>query len=200
MVERQLRRRGIHDAAVLSAMSSVPRELFVGAENRDAAYDDCALPIAGGQTISQPFTVAFMAELLDLKGDERVLEIGTGSGYGAAVLSQLAAEVHTIERIPELAELARRRLESVGVHNVHVYVGDGSRGFPEHAPYDAIIATAAAERLPPALVDQLRDGGRIVAPIGSSRGQTMYRFLRRGDRLDAEDLGAFAFVPLVESA
>jgi protein-L-isoaspartate(D-aspartate) O-methyltransferase len=200
MVEEQLRRRGIHNPAVLSALSSVPRELFVGVETRDAAYNDCALPIAGGQTISQPYTVAFMAELLELKGNERVLEVGTGSGYGAAVLSLLAGEVHSIERIPELAEVARERLASIGCKNVHVHVGDGSRGLPEHAPFDAIIATAAAERLPPALVEQLVDGGKIVAPIGSGpRGQTMYRFVRRGERLDSEDLGAFAFVPLVET-
>ncbi|MEX0585767.1 MAG: protein-L-isoaspartate(D-aspartate) O-methyltransferase [Pirellulales bacterium] len=201
MVEQQIRRRGIHDPAVVSAMSSVPRELFVGIQTRDAAYDDCALPIAGGQTISQPYTVAFMAERLGLKGNERVLEIGTGSGYGAAVLSLLAAEVHTIERLEELAEAARGRLECIGCRNVTVHVGDGSRGLPEHAPFDAIVATAAAERLPPAYFDQLVDGGRIVAPIGAgSRGQTMYRYVRRGDRLDAESLGAFAFVPLVEAS
>jgi len=198
MVEHQLRARGIGDERVLAAMNRVPREAFIDAALRDSAYADGALPIGEGQTISQPFTVAFMAEAARIRPTDRVLEIGTGSGYGAAVLSQLAAEVHTIERLPDLAEGARRHLAAAGYPNVHVVTGDGTSGLPEHAPYDAIVVTAGAVSLPEALVEQTAAGGRIVIPIGEFHaGQTMYRFTRRDGRIDSESLGGFAFVPLI---
>ena len=155
MVEQQLRGRDIVDARVLEAMERVPRELFVPDDLKDRAFDDAALPIGAGQTISQPYMVARIAEELGLDGDERVLDVGTGSGYQAAVLAELADEVHTIERIPELAERARASLASAGYDNVNVYVGDGSRGLPEHAPYDVIAVAAAAPTFPQALYDQL---------------------------------------------
>ncbi len=198
MVERQLQQRGIHDPRVLAAMRAVPRELFVPDSKVSDAYADCPLPIGEGQTISQPFTVAFMAEALHLRGDERVLEIGTGSGYGAAILAQLSAEVHTVERIPLLAEQARRRLAQLGLNHVHVHQGDGSLGWAEAAPFDAIVVTAGAASLPTAYIDQLGTNGRIVIPIGRKPTlQHLYRFWRQGEVLQKEDLGAFAFVPLI---
>lgn len=198
MVERQLRRRGLKDERVLHAMLTVPREEFVPAGLRDSAYDDCALPIGHGQTISQPFTVAFMIEALQLRGDERVLEIGTGSGYAAAVLSLVAREVYTIERIPELAAAAADRLERLGYRNVHVKVADGTLGLPEAAPFDGIIVTAGAPELPTPYREQLAPGGRIVIPIGDSpRSQLMYRYTRENGTFTSECLGGFAFVPLV---
>jgi protein-L-isoaspartate(D-aspartate) O-methyltransferase len=173
MVEHQLRGRDIVDERVLEAMERVPRELFVPDDLKDRAFDDAALPIGEGQTISQPYMVARIAEELGLDGDERVLDVGTGSGYQAAVLAELADEVHTIERIPELAEKARANLAAAGYDNVAVYVGDGSRGLPEHAPYDAIAVAAAAPTFPQALYDQLRTGGRLVVPVGGRRGQRL---------------------------
>lgn len=198
MVEDQLRRRGITDQHVLQAMSEVPREEFVPEEARSAAYDDRPLPIGCGQTISQPFTVAFMSQMLQLNGNEKVLEIGTGSGYGAAVLSQLAATVYTVERIPELATDAKQRLARLGYDNVHVRTADGTLGWPEEAPFDGIVVTAGAGTLPDAYVSQLAPEGRIVIPLGQYPGsQTMYRFTKRGTELQTEDLGDFAFVPLI---
>jgi len=198
MVDEQLRERGIVDYRVLRAMSEVPREAFVSLELRDAAYEDCPLPIGHGQTISQPLTVALMCQALQLRGDERVLEIGTGSGYGAAVLSHLAAEVFTIERIPPLADEARERLARLRYDNVRVLTGDGTCGLPEAAPFDGIIVTAGAESLPDCYVQQLRLQGRIVIPIGRDRyNQTMYRFTRGPNGVQSEDLGSFAFVPLI---
>lgn len=199
MVDEQLQGRDIVDPRVLAAMAEVPREEFVPADLREAAYDDCALAIGLGQTISQPYTVAYMCQASELRGDEHVLEVGTGSGYGAAVLGRLARRVTTIERRPELAAEARRRLESLGYDNVRVVVGDGTLGVPEEAPFDAIVVTAGAETLPEALVGQLRPNGRIVIPIDADgRGQTMYRltFDDRG-QLRRENLGEFAFVPLI---
>ncbi|MBL9093615.1 MAG: protein-L-isoaspartate(D-aspartate) O-methyltransferase [Planctomycetaceae bacterium] len=196
MVERHLRARGIGDERVLAAMGEVSRELFVGADQQDAAYDDCALPIAAGQTISQPYTVAFMCEAARLSPHDKVLEVGAGSGYGAAVLARLVHEVYTVERIPELTEEARTNLAAAGCRNVHVATADGSMGWPEHAPYDAILVTAAADALPTALVDQLAPGGRLVIPIGTG-GQTMYRYTRLDHGLRRDDLGGFAFVPLI---
>jgi protein-L-isoaspartate(D-aspartate) O-methyltransferase len=194
----QLRRRGIVDERVLQAMADVPREKFVPEALLDRAYEDHALPIGLDQTISQPFTVAFMCEALQLTGDETVLEIGTGSGYGACVLSRLAAWVDTIERLPELAEAARERIRRLDYRNIRVHIGDGSLGLPNEAPFDAIIATAGAEHCPAALVEQLADGGRIVIPIGDSpRQQILMRYTRRGDELHSEPLGDFAFVPLI---
>lgn len=194
----QLRERGIRDERVLAALSVVPREAFVPEAIRHRAYEDVALPIGLEQTISQPFTVALMCEALQLTGRESVLEIGTGSGYGACVLSRLAQRVETIERLPELAEQARRRLRRLGFYNIRVHVGDGSLGLPAAAPFDAIIATAGAERCPPAYRDQLCDGGRIVIPIGPTpRRQTLIRYTLHHGELTPESLGEFAFVPLV---
>ncbi|MFN0195978.1 MAG: protein-L-isoaspartate(D-aspartate) O-methyltransferase, partial [Planctomycetaceae bacterium] len=169
MVERQLKSRGILDPRVLHAMSQVPREEFVLPERKDEAYDDCALPIDAEQTISQPYTVAVMCQELRLTGTEKVLEIGTGSGYGAAVLSLLAREVFTIERIARLSERAASTLQRLGYRNVTCGVGDGSHGWPEHAPFDAIVATASSPALPEPFQQQLAEGGRILIPIGASR-------------------------------
>jgi protein-L-isoaspartate(D-aspartate) O-methyltransferase len=173
LVERQLAARGIRDPRVLAAMGSVPRELFVPAAARKLAYSDQALPIGFGQTISQPYMVAVACELLGLAGNERVLDVGTGSGYAAAVLAELAAEVLTIERIPELAASAERALAAAGYGQVDVRVGDGSLGAPDRAPFDAITVAAAAPRVPPALHDQLAPGGRLVLPIGTRGDQRL---------------------------
>jgi len=166
MVDAQLRGRDVVDERVLAAMGRVPRELFVPEKLRDRAYDDAALPIGDGQTISQPYMVARICEALSLTGAERVLDVGTGSGYQAAVLAELAAEVDTIERIPELAERARANLEASGYGRVTVHVGDGSRGLPDRAPFDAIAVAAAAPELPRTLYEQLEPRGRLVVPVG----------------------------------
>jgi protein-L-isoaspartate(D-aspartate) O-methyltransferase len=173
MVERQLRRRGIRDERVLAAMEGVPRHLFVSEQLRHLAYEDGALPIGHGQTISQPFIVATICELLGITGDDRVLDVGTGSGYQAAVLAELADEVVTIERVPELVETAREALRQAGYENVEVRLGDGSVGVPDRAPFDAIAVAAAAPTVPPALYDQLADGGRLVVPRGGRSGQEL---------------------------
>ena len=198
MVDRQLRRRGIADRRVLSAMATVPREWFVPAENRERAYRDGALPIGEEQTISQPWIVARMTELLGLRGPERVLEVGTGSGYGAAVLSQCAAHVVSIERRPALAEAARRTLTSAGVGNVELRVGDGSLGVPDRAPFDAICVTASAagSEAPAALRDQLAPGGVLVCPV-DRHGDEHLLVARHGQ---AERVASVRFVPLVEDA
>ncbi|HEY8628969.1 MAG TPA: protein-L-isoaspartate(D-aspartate) O-methyltransferase [Gaiellaceae bacterium] len=166
MVGAQLRGRDVDDERVLAAMERVPRELFVPEKLRDRAYDDAALPIGAGQTISQPYMVARICEALSLTGPERVLDVGTGSGYQAAVLAELAEEVDTIERIPQLAESARANLAAAGYARVNVHVGDGSRGLPERAPFDAIAVAAAAPELPRTLYDQLEPRGRLVVPVG----------------------------------
>tara|TARA_R110002111_G_scaffold2705_5_gene18040 strand:+ start:25438 stop:26112 length:675 start_codon:yes stop_codon:yes gene_type:complete len=198
MVENQIRRRGISDSRVLDAMRRVPREEFVSPERKDFAYDNCALPIDCNQTISQPYTVAYMCAAAQLTGNENVLEVGSGSGYGAAVLSLLAREVHTVERIPELVQQASERLQRLGYSNVHVYTADGTLGVPQAAPFDAIIVTAGAESLPRPYLDQLKEGGRIIIPIGTEfSGQTMYRFTLKNGKLTEEALGAFTFVPLI---
>ena len=197
MVERQLRGRDIVDERVLEAMERVPRELFVPEDLRDRAFDDAALPIGAGQTISQPYMVARIAEELGLDGDERVLDVGTGSGYQAALLSELADEVHTIERIPELAEQARANLTAAGYDSVVVHVGDGSRGLPEHAPYDAIAVAAAAPSFPQALYDQLRTGGRLVVPVGGRRGQRLEVVVRSPEGPAVIRSVPCRFVPLV---
>jgi protein-L-isoaspartate(D-aspartate) O-methyltransferase len=173
MVDRQLRRRDVVDPRVLAAMERVPRELFLPEGQRERAYDDAALPIGGGQTMSQPYMVAKMCELLSLHGDERVLDVGTGSGYHAAVLAELAKEVVTIERVPELAERARASLEAAGYDNVEVRVGDGTLGVPDRAPFDAIAVAAAAPVLPESLYEQLEVGGRIVVPVGGRSNQRL---------------------------
>jgi protein-L-isoaspartate(D-aspartate) O-methyltransferase len=198
MVEQQLRQRGIHDGRVLRAMAEVPRHLFVPPSLRSHAYEDGPLPIGHEQTISQPYIVALMSQSLELTGNETVLEVGTGSGYQAAVLSHLAERVYSIEILPELAETARGRLRQLGYHNVTVVLGDGNQGWPAAAPYDAIVVTAAAPRIPPALLNQLAEGGRLVLPVEFQDGQHLLRLRKRGGRVTREDLGLVKFVPLVE--
>jgi protein-L-isoaspartate(D-aspartate) O-methyltransferase len=194
MVERQLRRRGIHDERVLAAMAEVPRELFLPQSERRRAYRDGAVRIGEGQTMSQPWIVACMAQLLELQGDEKVLEVGTGSGYGAAVLSRLCREVVTIERYDTLAVRAEQVLHELGYDNVIVGVGDGSRGAPEHAPFGGISVTATAGgEPPPALFEQLEPGAALVCPVSRSRGEFLMRF-RDGRE---ETVTGVRFVPLV---
>lgn len=197
MVDRQLRRRDIDDERVLAAMERVPRELFLPRELRRRAYDDAALPIAGGQTMSQPYIVAKMCELLSLDGDERVLDVGSGSGYHAAVLAELADEVVTIERIPELAALAGENLEAAGYDDVDVRVGDGTRGVPDRAPFAAIAVAAAAPELPEALYDQLDMGGRIVVPVGGRTSQRLQLIVRSPEGPAVLRSVPCRFVPLV---
>ncbi len=197
MVERQLRRRGIGDERVLAAMAEVPREDYVGESQRSRAYDDAALPIAEGQTISQPWIVAAIGQALALGGAERVLEIGTGSGYSAAVLSSLVSEVITVERHPGLAEGAAKALRSHGIANVEVLVGDGSRGLPERAPFEAIAVHATAPAPPPALLTQLADGGRLVVPISSDDVDLLTVFIRSAHDFGSEVIGPCRFVPLI---
>jgi protein-L-isoaspartate(D-aspartate) O-methyltransferase len=197
MVERQLRRRGISDERVLAAMGNVPRELFVPENVQAYSYEDGALPIGHGQTISQPFIVGTICSLLELSGDERVLDVGTGSGYQAAVLAELAAEVVTIERVPDLAERARGALSRAGYANVVVLVGDGSLGAPEHAPFDAIAVAAAAPAVPPALYEQLVPGGRLVLPRGSRWGQELVLVVKTEDGPVERASVPCRFVPLV---
>ena len=197
MVERQLRRRGIRDERVLSAMLSVPRHEFIAAELAGEAYSDRPLPIGHGQTISQPFMVAAMAEALGLSGSERVLEIGAGSGYQAAVLSLLAHEVHTVEMHEDLAVDTAERLRRLGYANVHVHVGDGTLGWPEAAPFQAIIVTAAAPDVPPPLISQLAEGGRLIVPVGGADEQRLLRVEKHGDAFTTRPLYHCRFVPLI---
>ena len=197
MVEHQLRRRGIGDRRVLTAMAAVPRELFVPPALRERAYEDGALPIGLGQTISQPYVVAAMCELLALRGNERVLDVGTGSGYAAAVLAELAADVVSIERIPQLAERARAALHAAGYGRVDVRVGDGSLGAADRAPYDAITVAAAVPEIPPALVDQLAEDGRLVAPRGSRASQRLVLVARTPEGLVEHGSMPCRFVPLL---
>lgn len=199
MVQTQIRERGVADARVLEAMCDVPRHEFAPPHERDRSYVDCPIVIGYGQTMSQPYTVAFMCEALELAGSEKVLEIGTGSGYGAAVLGELAREVWTIERIAALKEQAEATLARLGYANVHVRLDDGTLGLPEAAPFDAICVTAGAKLLPSAYVEQLAPLGRMVIPIGEHpRSQTMRRYRKDKQGLLTEEyLGGFAFVPLV---
>ncbi len=199
MVDYQVHARGVTTPAVLEAMRRVPRERYVPIELREFAYDDTALPIAAGQTITQPYFVAMMVEALNLSGGERVLDVGTGSGYAAAVLACMAGEVYSIERIGELADFAQRRLAAEGIANVEVKVGDGSRGWPERAPFDAIMVAAGAPCVPPALKEQLKVGGRLVMPIGSDKAvQELVRITRVSeDEYDSQDLADVRFVPLI---
>jgi protein-L-isoaspartate(D-aspartate) O-methyltransferase len=196
MVEEQLIVRDIRDRRVLQAMRDVPRHLFVLPEHRRHAYSDGPLPIGGGQTISQPYIVALMTQLLELSGEETVLEVGTGSGYQAAVLAHLARQVHTIERDPRLSERAAQVLTDLGLNNVQTHVGDGSLGLPEYAPFHAILVTAAAPDVPGALLEQLADGGRLVIPVGSRFGQYLEKWLRQVDNFTKDVLVPVAFVPL----
>jgi protein-L-isoaspartate(D-aspartate) O-methyltransferase len=197
MIKDQFLTRDIVDKRVLRAMRQVPRHRFVPKDHRHLAYADCPLPIGQNQTISQPYIVALMTQMLALRGYEKVLEIGTGSGYQAAVLSRLAREVYTVERHERLAEQAREVLAQLNIDNVYFHVGDGSQGWPEHAPYDAIIATAAAPRAPRPLLDQLADGGRLVIPVGGRSGQFLERWVRFGDKFESEQGVPVAFVPLL---
>ena len=198
MVEHQLRGRGIRDRAVLAAMGAVPREEFVAPALAPHAYDDGPLDIGHDQTISQPYIVAVMAEALGPCPGERVLEIGTGCGYAAAVLARLVEQVYTIERRPELAASAARRLARLGARNVTVRCGDGTLGWPEQAPFDAILVSAAGPHVPPALLEQLEIGGRLVMPVDSPRGQHLVRITRLLDgELRHEELGSVVFVPLI---
>jgi protein-L-isoaspartate(D-aspartate) O-methyltransferase len=197
MVERQLRRRGISDERVLAAMGSVPREHFVPADVRRSAYSDSALPIGYEQTISQPWVVAAICQALALKGGEKVLEIGTGSGYSAAVLSKLAEHVVSIERVPELGQWARQRLEELGIDNVEVIVGDGSRGHPEGAPYDAIAVHAASPEAPHSMLAELATDGRLVVPIATGSADLLTAFIRESGDLRQETIGPCRFVPLI---
>jgi protein-L-isoaspartate(D-aspartate) O-methyltransferase len=197
MVERQLRRRDIRDRRVLEAMGRVPRELFVPPDLSARAYEDAALPIGSGQTISQPYMVAAICQALELRGPERVLDVGAGSGYQAAVLAELTDEVHTIERVPELAEHARASLVEAGYERVHVHVGDGTLGLPEQAPFAAIAVAAAAPRLPQALYDQLEPRGRMVVPVGTRHGQELQLVVRSPEGPAIVRSVPCRFVPLV---
>jgi len=195
MVDRQLRRRGIEDERVLEAMATVPRELFVPDDVRERAYRDGALPIGHGQTISQPWIVAQMAALLELEGPERVLEVGTGSGYSAAVLAHLCSHVVTVERIPELAEAASEVFAVLGLRNIEARTGDGSRGAPDRAPFDAVVVTAAPEGGPPrALLDQLAPGAPLVCPVERGGDERLVRMIDGRE----ETIAPVRFVPLVE--
>jgi protein-L-isoaspartate(D-aspartate) O-methyltransferase len=188
----------VRDARVLEAMRAVPRHLFVGDAGLDEAYEDAPIPIGHGQTISQPTVVAIMTHALALTGGERVLEIGTGSGYQSALLSVLASEVYSVEIVPELADMARRSLRSLGYANVHVRAADGHAGWPDQAPFDRILLTAAPREVPRALFDQLAEGGILVAPVGAEAwSQRLLRFRKLGVSLIRENLGDVRFVPMV---
>lgn len=197
MVENQIVRRGIKDNRVIEAMREIPRHLFLDQALWDSAYDDTPLPIGEKQTISQPYIVALMTELLELKGEEKVLEVGTGSGYQTAVLSKLASFVYTVERIPSLAKRARKVLDELGLANVLLKIDDGTRGWEEYAPFDGIIVTAAAPFPPRPLLDQLKDGGRLVIPIGDEYNQDLTRIRRAGERFFSENFGGCRFVRLI---
>src|SRR5215204_668732 len=197
MVERQLRRRGISDERILEAMATVPREHFVPEGVRRSAYNDSALPIGHEQTISQPWVVAAICQALRLCGEENVLEIGTGSGYSAAVLAKLARHVVSVERVPELGKAARSTLDELGVGNVEVFVEDGSRGHAEEAPYDAIAVHAATPEAPHSLLAQLAPGGRLVVPIATGSSDLLVAFIRENGDLRQETIGPCRFVPLI---
>lgn len=199
MVEEQLRNRGIRDERVLAAMEQVPRHEFMPAEFQDQAYEDHPIPIGSGQTISQPYIVAAMLESLELSPADVVLEIGTGSGYQAALLSKLVARVYTVERHAELAVEAQRRLERLGYRNVMVFMGDGTQGLPDYAPYDAITVGAAAPRVPDPLFLQLREGGRMILPVGTSDVQELWLVRKQEGRQVVTRMEACRFVPLIGS-
>lgn len=197
MVEGQIARRGITSPRVLEAFLDTPRHLFIPKNQQLYAYEDGPLPIGKGQTISQPYIVAYMTEHLNLGGEERVLEIGTGSGYQAAILGKLAAEVHTVERHPSLAKRATQLLADLGYENIQVHLGDGTKGLLDYAPYDAIMVTAAAPEVPGPLLDQLADGGRLIMPVGGRAGQVLHFYQRRGEEIIRDNLTPVAFVPLI---
>jgi len=200
MLEQQLKPRGIKDERVLAAMGKVPREEFVPADVRPSAYEDGPLPIGYDQTISQPYVVAFMTEQLRPKRSDRVLEIGSGSGYQAAILGELVAEVYTIEIVEPLAKSAEATLQRLGYNNVHIKVGDGYKGWPEEAPFDAIIVTCAPEKVPQPLVDQLKDGGRMVIPVGERFAQQLYLLEKKNGQLKESITLPVRFVPMLREA
>ncbi len=197
MVDSQVRARGIHDQRLLKAMARVPRHEFVDSPYREQAYEDHPLPIAAGQTISQPYIVALMLDLLHLEPSSKVLEIGTGSGYQTALLAQLAAHVYSVERHPELARQAADTLSRLGFHNISVVTGDGSQGLVEHAPFDAIVVSAAAAQIPPALFEQLREGGRMIIPVGPPEAQELQLVRKQGGEALVTLREGCRFVPLV---
>ncbi|HDY87185.1 MAG TPA: protein-L-isoaspartate(D-aspartate) O-methyltransferase [bacterium] len=198
MVKRQIIARGVKDEQVIKAMRTVPRHLFVPEGNRSMAYDDTPLPIGEGQTISQPYIVAFMTDCLKLKPEDRILEIGTGSGYQAAILAELVKEVYTIEIIPVIGNRASKLLDEMGYTNVHVMVGDGFKGWPEKAPFDAIIVTCAPDEIPKTLVNQLSEGGKIIVPVGSQyAAQHLILGVKKKGRLITENILPVRFVPMV---
>jgi protein-L-isoaspartate(D-aspartate) O-methyltransferase len=200
MVEQQLKPRGIKDERVLAAMAKVPREEFIPVDVRPSAYEDGPLPIGYDQTISQPYVVAFMTEQLRPKRSDRVLEIGSGSGYQAAILGELVAEVYTIEIVEPLAKSAEATLQRFGYKNVHIKVGDGYKGWPEEAPFDAIIVTCAPEKVPQPLVDQLKDGGRMVIPVGERFAQQLYLLEKKNGQLKESITLPVRFVPMLREA
>ncbi|PKL61713.1 MAG: protein-L-isoaspartate O-methyltransferase [Methanomicrobiales archaeon HGW-Methanomicrobiales-2] len=197
MVEFQIRARGIGDPRVLAAMRKIPRHLFVPKGYERAAYEDQPLPIGEGQTISQPYIVAVMTEQLELKPQDRVLEVGTGSGYQAALLAELAATVISIERLEDLADRAQQNFDRAGVTGVRVVVGDGTQGYPPEAPYDAIVVTAASPTIPGPLIDQLAEGGRLIAPVGPRECQDLIKLVKHEGRVEEIPLGGVCFVPLI---
>jgi protein-L-isoaspartate(D-aspartate) O-methyltransferase len=198
MVETQLRARGIRDERLLRAMATVPRHEFVEPRYRDQAYEDHPLPIGAGQTVSQPYIVALMLEILQLEPSSKVLEIGTGSGYLTALLARLSAHVYSVERHPQLAREAEDTLSRLGFSNITVLVGDGSKGLPEHAPFDAIVVSAAASQIPAPLLEQLREGGRMIIPVGPSEAQELQLIQKREGKPLITVLEGCRFVPLIE--
>jgi protein-L-isoaspartate(D-aspartate) O-methyltransferase len=200
MVEQQIAARGISDPATLAAMRAVPRHEFLPVRLRDEAYMDYPLPIGHGQTISQPFIVAFMTEAIRPQPGEKILEIGAGSGYQAAVLAQMGAEVYSVEIIEPLAQMARQTLERLGYQNAHVKHGDGYRGWPEQAPFDAVIVTCAPDKIPPDLVAQLKDGGRMIIPVGGGMNQELVLLRKTGDTVEKQSVLPVRFVPMTGEA
>ena len=199
MIEHTIRRRGLSDTALLAAFQAVPREEFISPEYADQAYADSPLPIESGQTISQPYIVALTVDAAGVRPGDKVLEIGAGSGYAAAILGQMARDVVAIERHPELAKLARERMQRLGYANVRILEGDGTRGCPDEAPFDVIVTAASGSHVPQVLIDQLRPGGRIVMPVGDPHTiQSLVKLTKRDDgSTEREDLGAVRFVPLI---
>jgi protein-L-isoaspartate(D-aspartate) O-methyltransferase len=200
MVEQQIEARGISDPATLAALRTVPRHEFLPMRLRSEAYADYPLPIGHGQTISQPFIVAFMTEAIRPQPGEKILEIGAGSGYQAAILAQMGAQVYTIEIVEPLAEMARQTLERLGYKNARVKSGDGFRGWPEHAPFDAIIVTCAPDKIPAPLIEQLRDGGRMIIPVGSGMNQELVLLRKAGDKIEKQSVLPVRFVPMTGEA